>query len=81
MAVELKEICKEKEFGLSAYKNTDGMNYDTTPIIAIDDEGIPHEKIDIEALDKSIRAFWSSHEKELWAVVILCGFYFMAVLI
>lgn len=71
----------QKEFGRSAYKNSDGMNYDNTPILAIDEEGIPKEKIDIEALDKSIRAFWISHEKELWAVVILCGFYFIAVLI
>lgn len=77
----MTEGIKEDDFGLSAYKQSDGMNYDKTDILALDDEGVPKEKIDIEALDKSIRAFWLSHEKALWTVVILCGFYFVAVLV
>ena len=78
--IDEKELFKTN-FGNSAYKNTDGMNYDTTPIYALSDEGVPHEKIDVEALDSSIRAFWLSHEKALWIIIILCGFYFFGVLI
>ena len=76
-----KVLDEEKAFGLSAYKQPDGMNFDETPILGLDEDGVPAEKIDVEALDKSIRAFWISHEKALWAVVVLCGFYFIAVLI
>lgn len=76
-----KVLDEEKAFGLSAYKQSDGMNFDDTLVLGLDEDGVPAEKIDVEALDKSIRAFWLSHEKALWAVVVLCGFYFIAVLI
>jgi hypothetical protein len=82
MVEGIKErTAEEKAFGSSAYKQSDGMNFDKTPILALDDEGVPVEKIDVEALDKSIRAFWISHEKALWVVIVLCGFYFFGVLI
>lgn len=70
----------EKDFGMSAYKQSDGMNFDETPIIGLDESGAPREKIDVEALDNSIRAFWLSHERKLWAILVGCCFYLVMVL-
>jgi len=70
-----------KDLEMSAYKDTDGMNYEKTEIMKVDDFGFPTEKINVDAVANDIRAFWQMHERKLWAILIICGFYIIGAII
>ena len=56
------------------------INFDS-PILAVDQNGFPKEKVEPEALDNSTRAFWSYHQKKIWAVLVAISLFFLWVLI
>ena len=66
---------------MSAYKDTDGMNYEKTDIFKVGTDGFPNEKINVDAVANDIRAFWQMHERKLWAILIICGFYIVGAIL
>jgi hypothetical protein len=70
-----------KDLEMSAYKDTDGMNYEKTEIMKVVEFGFPTEKINVDAVANDIRAFWQMHERKLWAILIICGFYIIGAII
>lgn len=65
----------------SAFKENDGMNFQKTPIFAVNHEGTPNDKIDAEALATDIRSFWRSKQNTLWIIILCCSVYFLINLI
>lgn len=71
----------EKDLSKSAFKETDGMNYETTDILKVGNDGFPSEKINVDAVADDIRAFWIMHERKLWVLLVICGFYILGAII
>jgi hypothetical protein len=65
----------------SAYKDTDGMNYEETPIFDVDNNGFPSKKINVDALSNDIQTFWKMHEKKLWIILVGCSIYLIGAII
>jgi hypothetical protein len=79
----MKPLEKEKNESLnnSAFKKDDGLNYEKTLILSVNNKGSPSHKVDAIAFEKDIRAFWLMHEKELWIILVVCSIYFLGAII
>ena len=65
----------------SAFKQNDGMNNQDTPVVHVGEQGHGVKRVNVEAYENDVPAYWRRHEKTLWIVVILLGIYFMAVIL
>ena len=61
----------------SALKAQDGMNYEGQDILRVDALGAPTTKVDPEVYERDIPAFWSMHERKLWATIVVIAIYFV----
>lgn len=77
----MKPLSNNEPLQNTAFKINDGLNYEKTSILRVDQEGSPIEKVDAIAYEKDVRAFWMMHEKKLWLILLICSFYFFGVII
>ncbi len=63
----------------SAFETTDEISKNI-PLLRVNEEGIPGEKIPVEFLAKNQQILWQSREKTLWFIILVCSIYFIIIL-
>jgi hypothetical protein len=81
MIMQKINLVSGQDIGMSAYKDTDGMNYEETPVFDVDNNGFPSKKINVDALSNDIQTFWKMHEKKLWIILVGCSIYLIGAII
>lgn len=66
-----------KEFS----EHEDGFKEENEIVCKVNEYGVSKDKINTEALYNDNQAFWQYHEKKIVAVLLVCSFYFLAVLL